>query len=160
MRTGSAWTRGRLAIGAMLAAAIIIGFAAETASLFDEFWLAVVAAFTLLALLLTAALAVRMGESVSLAAAVVSGVMAGYVTGAMFVLGTFFPFALELGGRDLNEVGGDAGWLAVLIVGVPIYGGGGGAALGAVCGTAAWALWMGLGRRSSDRQPDATEAGR
>ncbi len=155
MRTSSAGPRGRIAIGAVLAAALIVGFAAETESLPGEWWLVLLAVVAPLVLLLTAALAVSLGEKVPLPNAVVTGVLVGGLMGMMFALGAFSPFALALGGRDLNEFGGEnASWYSQLILGV-LYGAPGGAVVGAVCGVAAWALHFVLGGDEGDLTQDA-----
>ncbi len=157
MRTGSAGTRGRLAIGTLLAAALIAGFVTQTESLFDDFWSSVPAVFGLLALLLAVALTVSLGEKVALPAAVASGVRMGCLSGMAFVLGVFSPFPLGVGGRELDEFGGDTAGPVVLFWFLIVLGGGG-AAVGAICGTAAWVLRMSLGQRPSARKPDAREA--
>ena len=137
--------RGSVATGAVLAAAFISGFATETTSLYDEFWPGVLLLGALV-LLLTVALAAGFGEKVRLLTAVVSGVVAGCTVGIMLVLGAFSPFALELGERDLGDVGGDLAWDTALPLAL-IYVGAGVAVVGAVCGTAAWALHLALGRK-------------
>ncbi len=153
--TSSAGPRGRIAIGAVLAAVFVVGFA-MAAWLPDErpgVVLSVVAQLLLLlvpALLLTAALAVSLGEKAPLPNAVVSGVFGGWLMALMFVLGIFSPFALELGGRDLIEFGGDIYWYNHLIVAL-VYTGAGGAVVGAVCGVAAWTLRFALGQKQQLR---------
>jgi len=156
MVTSSAGPRGRIAIGVVLAAAFIVGFTAETASLDDELWPVLLAVFGPLVLLLTAALAASLGEKVTLPNAVVTGVLVGGLMGMMFVLGIFSPFALELGGRDLHEFGVDVLWYNALILGL-IVGGAGGAVVGAVCGVAAWALRLALGQKPVDSEVDMKE---
>ncbi len=142
--------------GAVLAAAFILGFAGETTSLFDEVWPGVLLLGALV-LLLTAALAVGFGEKVRLLTAVVSGVVAGCLVGIMFVLGASSPFALELGERDLNELGADEPWDVRLTFGL-IYWGAAGAVVGAACGVAAWALHLGLDRKRVAPERDTREA--
>ena len=111
-----------------------------------------------LALLLTAALAASFGEKETFVAGVLFGVAGGFLTGIMLVLGFFSPFALELGERDLNDFGGrDLVWGDTLAFGLIIWGGGG-AALGAASGTAAWALQLGLGQVRSAHERDKREA--
>ncbi len=144
-------------MGAVLAAAFMWGFAAATTALFDEFWPSVLLS-GLLVLLLTAALAASVGKKVGLVTAVVSGVVAGCLGGIMFVLGAFSPFALELGERDLNDLGGDIGWDVSLALGLIIWGAGG-AVVGAACGIAAWALGFALGRKRLAPERDTREAG-
>ncbi len=145
----------------MLAAAFILGFAAETTSLFDEFWPeGVLTVIGPLVLLLTAALAASVGERVTLptaVTAVIVGLLVGGLTGIMFALGVISPFVLELGERDINDLGGELAWDFALALGLIIWGGGG-AVLGAACGTAAWALRFGLGQMRSDRERDKKEA--
>ena len=151
--------RGSVATGAVLAAAFILGFAAETTSLYDELWpQGVVTVIVPLALLVTAALAAGFAKEVPLLTAMVLGVGAGFLTGIMFLLGAFSPFALELGERDLNDVGGaELAWDFALTLGLIIWGAGG-AVLGAASGIAAWALHLGLGRKRSDHERDRGEA--
>ena len=139
-------------MGAVLAAAFMWGVAAETASLYDEFWPSVLMLGALV-LLVTVALAVGLGERVRLPTAVVAGVVAGCLTAITFVLGYFSLFALELGKRDLNDLGGDIGWDVSLALGLIIWGAGG-AVVGAACGIAAWALRFGLGQMRSERERD------
>ena len=159
--TSSAGPRGRIATGAVLAAAFIVGFIQETASLHGELWpvLILLAVVAPLVLLLTAALAVSLAEKAPLLDVVVTGVLVGGLMGMMFALGAFSPFALALGGRDLNEFGGETYWSTQLILGL-IVGGAGGAAVGAVCGVAAWALRFGLGQVRSDRGRGTRETDR
>ncbi len=167
MRSGSICPQGnifgraevRIAIVAVLAAAFIVAFAAETASLPSEWWLVLLAVVAPLVLLLTAALAASLGEKVRLPDAVSTGVLVGGLVGIMFALGAFSPFALALGGRDLNEFGGEAFWYSQLILGV-LYGAAGGAVVGAVCGVAAWALHFALGLKPVDREVDMKEGTR
>jgi hypothetical protein len=147
-----------LAIPAVVVAAFIGGFAAETTSLFEERWLGLLT-LVALALLLTAALAATLQGKARLLTALALGLPVGSLAGIVFVLGAFSPSALELGGRDLYEFGGDMVWEASLAWALIVWGAAG-AVLGPVCGTAAWILCISLGRRSSDRRPDATEAGR
>lgn len=147
------------AVAAVLATAFFWGFVGETMSLFDEFWSSVLL-LSALVLLLTVALAASVGEKVTLLTAVTAvalGLLGGGIMGITFVLGAFSPFALELGERDLNDVGGDIGWDVSLTLGLMIWGGGG-AVLGAACGTAAWALRFGLGQVRSDRGRAKREA--
>ena len=153
----SSAVRAGLVLGWM-AVAFVGGFAL-TAWLSDERPAVVLTVVGPLVLLLTVALVVILGDEVTLPTAVVSGVVAGFTMGTMFVLGILSPFALELGGRDLNEFGGDTGWPAPLIMGV-IFMGAGGAVVGAVCGVAAWALHFALGQKPSDRELDTREADR
>ena len=112
-----------------------------------------------LVLLVTVALAVGLGERVRLPTAVVAGVVAGCLTAITFVLGYFSIFALELGERDLNDLGGDIGWDVSLALGLIIWGAGG-AVVGAACGIAVWALRFGLGQMRSERERDTRAAGR
>ena len=150
--------RGSVATGAVLAAAFILGFAAETTSLFDEFWPGAVLTMIVPLALLTAALAASFGEKETFVAGVLFGVAGGFLTGIMLVLGFFSPFALELGERDLNDFGGrDLVWGDTLAFGLIIWGAGGGA-LGAASGTAAWALRLGLGRVRSAHGRETREA--
>ncbi len=144
-------------MGAVLVAAFFWGFAAETASLYDEFWPSVLVLGALV-LLVTVALAVGLGGRVQLPTAVVVGVVAGCLTAITFALGASSPFALELGGRDLNELGGDFPWDTALTFGL-IYWGALGAVVGAACGIAAWALRFGLGQMRRERERDTGEAG-
>ncbi len=133
-----------------LAAAFAVGFAAETASLY-EFWPSVLVLGALV-LLVTVALAVGLGERVRLPTAVVAGVVAGCLTAIVFVLGASSPFALELGGRNLYELGGDSPWELTLTIGL-IFWGAAGAVVGAACGIAVWALRLGH-RRLGHNQGD------
>lgn len=157
----SANVRRSAGVAAVLAAAFILGFVAETTSLYDELWPeGVLTVIVPLFLLLIAALAAGFGEKVTFMTAVLLGLTAGCLTGIMFLLGAFSPFALELGERDLNDVGGaDLAWDFALTLGLIIWGAGG-AVLGAASGIAAWALHLGLGRKRSDHERDTTEAGR
>lgn len=150
--------RGSVAAGAVLVAAFILGFAAETTSLFDEFWAGAVLTVIVPLALLTAALAASFGEKEPFVGGVLFGVAGGFLTGIMLVLGFFSPFALELGERDLNDFGGpDLVWGDTLAFGLIIWGAGG-AVVGAACGIAAWALRFALGRMRSDREQDTREA--
>ena len=152
--------RRSVGIAAVLAAAFILGFVAETTSLFDEFWpQGVVTVIVPLALLVTAALAAGFAKEVPLLTAMVLGVGTGFLTGIVLFLGAFSPFALELGERDLNDLGGDIAWDVSLTLGLIIWGAGG-AVLGAASGTAAWTLHLGLGRKRPDHERDKSEAGR
>ena len=148
-----------LAVSLVLAAAFTAGFAAETTALFDQFWFGLLTLVAPLALLLTAALAATLRGRARLLTALALGLPVGSLAAMVLVLGAFSPSVLELGGRDLYQVGGDLAWGPALAWALIVWGAAG-AVLGLACGTAAWALWMGLGRRSSNRQPDATEAGR
>ncbi len=112
-----------------------------------------------LVLLLTAALAVGFGEKVPFMTALIFGVGVGCLTGITLVLGAFSPFALELGGRDLNELGADEPWDVRLTFGL-IYWGAVGAVVGAACGMAAWALRFGLGQMRSAGDRAKREAAR
>ena len=152
------WKRRTGATAMVLVAAFIWGFAAETTSLFDQFWPGMLW-MGALPLLLTAALAASFGKKVMLPTAVVFGVVAGFLTAIMFLLGVFSPFALELGERDLNELGADEPWDVRLTWGLILYGAGG-AVLGAVCGIAAWALHFGLRQKGLGGERDTREAGR
>ena len=159
MRVGSVDVRGSVGVAAVLAAAFIWGFAAETASV-DEFWRwKGLLIFGPLVVLLTAALAAGFGKKVRLLTAVVFGVVAGCLTAMMLVLGVFSPFALELGQRDLNELGADEPWDVRLTMGL-IYWGAGGAAVGAACGIVAWALHFALGQKRIAREGDTRGADR
>ncbi len=147
--------------GAVLAAAFVVGFAAETASLYEEFWSGALLLGGLV-LLLTAALAASLGERVTLptaVTAVIVGLLVGCLMGITFLLGAISPFALELGERDLNDLGGDIGLDVSLTIGL-IFWGAGGAVAGAASGTAAWALRFALGRMRSGREGDTSEAAR
>ncbi len=145
--------------GAVLAAAFMWGFAAEAASV-DEFWRwRGLLIFGPLALLLTATLAASFEKKVPLLTAVVFGVVTGCLTAMMLVLGVFSPFALELGERDLNELGPDLAWDVSLALGL-IFWGAGGAVVGAACGVAAWALRFGLGQVRSAGDRDTRETAR
>jgi hypothetical protein len=128
-----------------LAATFIWGFAAETTSLFDEFWSGMLMMGALV-LLLTVVLAASFGKNVRLLTAVLLGIAAGCLAGIVLVLGASSPFALELGERDMANLGGDLAWKAALAAAL-ITGGGVGAVVGAVCGTVAWALIMSLGEK-------------
>ena len=139
-------------MGAVLAAAFILGFAAEATSLFDEFWPdVVVAVIAPLVLLLTVALTASLDEKVTFMSAVVSGLAAGCFTGMVFVLGVVSPFALELGERELNNIASELSWQVAITLGLIIWGTGG-AALGTASGAAAWALRLGLGQMRSERE--------
>ncbi len=142
--------------GAVLAAAFVLGFVGETMSLFDEFWPGVLLLGALV-LLLIVALAVSVGEKVPFMTALIFGVGVGCLTAITWVLGASWPFALELGGRDLNELGADEPWDVRLTMGL-IYWGAVGAVLGAACGIAAWALRYSLGQVRSGRERDTREA--
>ena len=100
-----------------------------------------------LLLVLTAALAVSFSERTGWVTAVVLGGVAGCLAGIVLVLGAFSLFALEIDGRDLNDLGGpDLTWQGALIIGL-VFVGVAGAALGAACGAAARALRTILAQR-------------
>ena len=139
-------------VGSVLAAAFVMGFAVETTSLSDEFWSeGALIAIVPLVLFLTAALAASVDEKVAFVSAVVLGLVAGYLTVIIFILGVVSPYALELGGRELSDLEGALDWVVALTLGLIIWGGGG-AVLGAASGTAAWALCFGLGLVRSHRE--------
>ncbi len=148
--------------GAVLAAALIVGLAIETTSLFEAVWPGVLLLGALV-LLLTVVLAASLGEKVTLptaVTAVIVGLLVGCLMGITFLLGAFFPFALELGGRDLSDWGGgDIDWDDSLAFAL-IFWGAVGAVVGAACGIAAWALRFALGRMRSGREGDTSEAAR
>ena len=152
------WKRRAGATAMVLVAAFIWGFAAETTSLFDQFWPGMLLMGALV-LLLAAVLAASFGKNVRLLTAVMFGMVAGCLAGVMLVLGASSPFALELGERDLTDLGGDLAWKAALAAAL-IAGAGVGSLVGAVCGTAAWALVVTLGEKPSDRARTTKEAGR
>ncbi len=145
--------------GAVLAAAFIVGLAIETTSLFEEVWPGALLLGALV-LLLTVVLAASLGEKVTFptaVTAVIVGLLVGCVTGITFLLGAISPFALELGQRDLNELGGDVPWDDRLTFAL-IYWGAAGAVMGAACGVAAWALRFGLGQMRSAGERAKREA--
>lgn len=160
MSTGWAGVKRSAVAGAMLAAGFIWGFSAEVSSVFDELWLAVLTVIIPWVLLLTVALAAIVDRNVRLPSVVLIGLVLGSLAAMLFILGVFFPFALELGGRDRQDVGEELGGWSVVLPWFSMAGALGGAAVGAVCGGAAWALHFGLGQKGLDREGDTREAGR
>ncbi len=148
MRIDLAALTKSLGVLAVLALSFLWGFVVEVLSIADgrEFW-AYLLVVGLLALVLIVALAVLLGRSNMLLGPRV-GLVLGSLVGALFVVGVVSPFFMELGDRDLTDVGGDLPWEASLMWGMILWGGGG-AVVGAVCGGVVSALKAGLGWKST-----------
>jgi hypothetical protein len=135
---------------ALLGLSFMWGFVVEVLSVADgrEYWayLLVVGPW---ALVLMVALVVLLGRSNLLLGPLV-GLVLGSLAAALFVVGVVSPFFMELGDRDLTDVGGDLSWEVSLMLGMIVWGGGG-AVAGAVCGGVASALKAGLGWKSTSR---------
>jgi hypothetical protein len=89
----------------------------------------------LLALLGASLAAIRQGPRLS--TIVVEGALAGAAALAVFALGVFLPFAAGLGGKTLDEFGGDfdsGEYLMLLLVGSSTVG----ALLGVFAGVLGW----------------------
>ncbi len=100
------------------------------------------------------ALVAIMDRNVRLPSAVLMGLVLGSVAAMLLILGVLSPFALELGRRDRGDVGNELGGWSVVLPWFLIVAAVGGAAVGAACGTAAWALRFVLGQMRSGRERD------
>ncbi len=134
----SRWAR-LAPFAAVLALWFVAGVAVEVAAgKLDRisWWLLFYMLIGILLVLLGASLvATRRGSR--LPTVVVEGALAGVVALVLFGLGVFLPFAAGLGGRDLEEFGGDLGLgasLRLLLAGSAIVG----ALAGAFAGSLAW----------------------
>ncbi len=135
---------------ALLGLSFMWGFFIEVSDLFDdvEFWPGAVAVVFPWIVVLTIALTALMGRDASLYSASRFGAILGAQAVLLFFVGVLSPYALGLGDRGLTEIGGEFGWLAVLIWLLVVWGLGGavlGAVLGAVCGALVWGLHRALG---------------
>ena len=127
-----------LGIALAVGAAFGWGFYLEARSASDD--LGALAIILTPLVILTAVLAISFSERTGWVTAVVLGGVAGCAVGIALPLGASLLFILEIGGRELDDLGGpDIIWQAALILGL-IFFGAGGAVLGAACGAAARAV--------------------
>ncbi len=143
-------------VAALLSAAVIWGFSGEVSSV-DGFWPFILGVVLPWLLLLTVALVAITEGNVRLSSALLSGLVLGCFMGMLFVVGWFSPFALQVGGRNVEDFGADGSWSFLLALGL-IAGGLAGIVVGPISAVTAWALQLGLGQVRSDRERDKKEA--
>ena len=145
-RNGLGDMRRSGAIAGMMGVSFVWGFATEILGANGEFWLLILTTILPWALLLAVALAAFV-KSENPADAIGTGLLLGSAAAVLLMLGSFLPFPLALGGRDLGEVGQDfGGWFAVLKVAL-VLAAVGGAVVGTVSGATAWMLNFVLSRK-------------
>ncbi len=124
------------------------GFGAEMLPGFGGFWPVILGVVCPLMLFVTVVLTVIFDERVHLSSAILAGLTAGSLVAILFVLGVSSPFFLELGERDIEDLGGEITWQDAVGRDAVLFGLGG-AAMGVVGGGLAWAVQRKPGRKES-----------
>lgn len=129
----------------LLVAAFVAGFIVELSSVVDRFWVFIVGVVVPWLFILTATLVYIARGNVRLIPALAGGLVLGYLTATLFAAGLVSPNVMELGNRDIEDIGGEAPLLEALALGL-IMAALAGAIVGPASGMAAWALRVGLAK--------------